>query len=133
MASERLDNVKEYYRRITEVDIGLIARELLGERITYESDRLSGTALLRRGIYRPHRAQDSHPSVSRKPPSDFQVSPREAWGGNIILFPFLGMRYTIAHQVDTGIKPCSGLFRFFRSCIYSIGKERHPGKEHPRL
>lgn len=40
MALERLDNVKEYYRRITEVDIGLIARELLDDRIVHESDWL---------------------------------------------------------------------------------------------
>ena len=40
MAIERLANVKEYYRRITEIDIGLIARKLLGTHVLHESDRL---------------------------------------------------------------------------------------------
>jgi len=40
MASEQPNNVKDYYRRITEVDIGGIARELLGARVLHESDRL---------------------------------------------------------------------------------------------
>jgi DNA primase len=34
------NNVKEYYRRITEIDIGLIARKLIGAHILHESDRL---------------------------------------------------------------------------------------------
>ena len=33
MARASMDNVKEYYRLITEIDIGLVARELLGARI----------------------------------------------------------------------------------------------------
>ncbi|MCE5314036.1 MAG: CHC2 zinc finger domain-containing protein [Armatimonadota bacterium] len=37
MAAGRPDNVKEYYHLVTEVDIGLVARELLGSRITQES------------------------------------------------------------------------------------------------
>ena len=40
MAFERQDNVREYYRRITEVDIGAVARELLGAHVLHESDRL---------------------------------------------------------------------------------------------
>ncbi len=40
MAVERLSNVKDYYRRITEIDIGAVARELLGTRVMHESDRL---------------------------------------------------------------------------------------------
>ncbi len=40
MAVERLSNVKDYYRRITEIDIGTVARELLGSRVVHESDRL---------------------------------------------------------------------------------------------
>lgn len=40
MAVERLSNVKDYYRRITEIDIGAVARELLGSRVVHESDRL---------------------------------------------------------------------------------------------
>jgi len=32
MARASMDNVKEYYRLITEIDIGLVARELLGAR-----------------------------------------------------------------------------------------------------
>ena len=40
MAFERQDNVREYYRRITEVDIGMVARELLGAHVLHESDRL---------------------------------------------------------------------------------------------
>lgn len=35
-----MSDTKSYYRQITEVDIGLVARELLGDRITQESDRL---------------------------------------------------------------------------------------------
>ena len=35
-----MSNVKDYYRQITEVDIGEIARELLGPRITHEGARL---------------------------------------------------------------------------------------------
>ena len=35
-----MDNVKEYYRLITEIDIGLVARELLGARILQENARL---------------------------------------------------------------------------------------------
>lgn len=34
---KKLGNVKDYYRQITEVDIGPVARELLGSRITHES------------------------------------------------------------------------------------------------
>lgn len=37
MAAERPDNVKQYYHLITEIDIGQIARELLGGRIVQES------------------------------------------------------------------------------------------------
>jgi len=40
MASEQPNNVKEYYRLVTEVDIGLVARELLAGRIVQESPRL---------------------------------------------------------------------------------------------
>ena len=40
MAFEHQDNVREYYRRITEVDIGAVARELLGAHVLHESDRL---------------------------------------------------------------------------------------------
>ena len=40
MAVERQDNVSNYYRRITEVDIGAVARELLGAKVLHESDRL---------------------------------------------------------------------------------------------
>ena len=40
MAFERQDNVREYYRRITEVDIGMVARKLLGAHVLHESDRL---------------------------------------------------------------------------------------------
>jgi len=40
VAVERLSNVKDYYRRITEIDIGTVARELLGSRVMHESDRL---------------------------------------------------------------------------------------------
>jgi len=40
VAVERLSNVKDYYRRITEIDIGAVARELLGSRVMHESDRL---------------------------------------------------------------------------------------------
>jgi DNA primase len=40
MTNTAMDNVKEYYRLITELDIGLVARELLGSRIQHESDRL---------------------------------------------------------------------------------------------
>ena len=38
MAVERLSNVKDYYRRITEIDIGAVAREFLGSRVMHESD-----------------------------------------------------------------------------------------------
>ena len=37
MAAERPDNVKQYYHLITEIDIGQVARELLGSRIVQES------------------------------------------------------------------------------------------------
>ena len=40
MAFERRNNVREYDRRITEVDIGAVARELLGTHVLHESDRL---------------------------------------------------------------------------------------------
>ncbi|HEB84011.1 MAG TPA: DNA primase, partial [Bacteroidetes bacterium] len=40
MARASMDNVKEYYRLITEIDIGLVARELLGARILQENARL---------------------------------------------------------------------------------------------
>ena len=40
MASDRLDNVKEYYRLVTGVDIGLVAREILGGRVVQESPSL---------------------------------------------------------------------------------------------
>jgi len=40
VAVERLSNVKDYYRRITEIDIGAAAREFLGSRVVHESDRL---------------------------------------------------------------------------------------------
>jgi len=40
MSDARATDTKSYYRQITEVDIGLIARELLGDRITQQSDRL---------------------------------------------------------------------------------------------
>jgi len=40
MTNAAMDNVKEYYRLITEIDIGLVARELLANRIVQESDRL---------------------------------------------------------------------------------------------
>ncbi|MHB9124595.1 MAG: CHC2 zinc finger domain-containing protein [Armatimonadota bacterium] len=40
MGIERPDNVKEYYHLITETDIGLVARELLGGRIVQESAQL---------------------------------------------------------------------------------------------
>lgn len=40
MASERLDNGKEDCRPITEVDIGRVARELLGAHVLHESARL---------------------------------------------------------------------------------------------
>jgi hypothetical protein len=41
MAFERQDNVREYYRRITEVDIGAVARELLGAHVLHESTACS--------------------------------------------------------------------------------------------
>ncbi|MCL4553264.1 MAG: DNA primase [Candidatus Marsarchaeota archaeon] len=40
MGIERPDNVKEYYHLITEIDIGLVAKELLGGRIVQESAQL---------------------------------------------------------------------------------------------
>ena len=40
MTFERHDNVREYYRRITEIDIGAVVRELLGAHVLNESDRL---------------------------------------------------------------------------------------------
>ncbi len=40
MASEQSNNVKEYYRLVTGVDIGLVAREILGGRVVQESPRL---------------------------------------------------------------------------------------------
>ncbi|MFH2000861.1 MAG: CHC2 zinc finger domain-containing protein [Planctomycetota bacterium] len=40
MTKEHSDEVKDYYRRITEVDIGDVARELLGARIKHESEIL---------------------------------------------------------------------------------------------
>jgi DNA primase len=40
MASEQSNNVKEYYRLVTGIDIGLVARELLGGRIVQESPSL---------------------------------------------------------------------------------------------
>ncbi len=40
MSNTPTSNVAEYYRQITEVDIGLVARELLGPRIVAETDRL---------------------------------------------------------------------------------------------
>ena len=33
-------SVREYYRRITDIDIGRMAREILAERIVQEGDRL---------------------------------------------------------------------------------------------
>ena len=38
MSHTATGNVQEYYRRITEVDIDLVARELLGPRIVAEVD-----------------------------------------------------------------------------------------------
>jgi DNA primase len=40
MGVERPDNVKQYYQLITDIDIGLVARELLPGRIVQESERL---------------------------------------------------------------------------------------------
>jgi len=40
MTNAAMDNVKEYYRLITEIDIGLVARQLLGARILREKARL---------------------------------------------------------------------------------------------
>ena len=40
MSTTPTGNVTEYYRQITEVDIGLVARELLGPRIVEENSRL---------------------------------------------------------------------------------------------
>ena len=40
MSNTPTGNVQEYYRQITEVDIGLVARELLGPRIVEENSRL---------------------------------------------------------------------------------------------
>ena len=40
MASEQSNNVKEYYRLVTGIDIGLVAREMLGGRIVQESPSL---------------------------------------------------------------------------------------------
>ena len=40
MSNTPTSNVAEYYRRVTEVDIGQVARELLGPRIVAETDRL---------------------------------------------------------------------------------------------
>ncbi len=40
MSNTPTGNVQEYYRQITEVDIGLVARELLGPRITAETNGL---------------------------------------------------------------------------------------------
>jgi DNA primase len=38
MGLEGKDNVREYYRRITEADIGAVVRELLGAHVLHESD-----------------------------------------------------------------------------------------------
>jgi DNA primase len=40
LAPSRLENVREYYRLITDINIGQIARELLTTRVTYESPDL---------------------------------------------------------------------------------------------
>ena len=40
MTNAAMDNVKEYYRLITEIDIGLVACELLANRIVQENNRL---------------------------------------------------------------------------------------------
>ncbi len=40
MTNAAMDNVKEYYRLITDLDIGSVARELLGSHIQHESARL---------------------------------------------------------------------------------------------
>ena len=40
MASEQSNNVKEYYRLVTGIDIGLVAREILGGRVVQESPNL---------------------------------------------------------------------------------------------
>jgi DNA primase len=40
MTNAAMDNVKEYYRLITDLDIGSVARELLGSHIQHESVRL---------------------------------------------------------------------------------------------
>ncbi len=40
MVSKQPNNVKDYYRRITGLDIGMIAREFLGSRVLQESARL---------------------------------------------------------------------------------------------
>ena len=49
-------DVHTYYRQITEVDIGAIARELLGSRIKHESDRLLQCDC-------PHHKSQSHKSL----------------------------------------------------------------------
>jgi|GEM_PF-354723 len=49
-------NVKEYYRQITEIDIGLVARELLSHRIVQESDKLLQCDC-------PHHNSQSHCSL----------------------------------------------------------------------
>ncbi|MBU1319356.1 MAG: DNA primase, partial [candidate division Zixibacteria bacterium] len=56
MTRENSDNVKDYYRRITEVDIGDVARELFGARIRHESEILLQCDC-------PHHKSQSHLSL----------------------------------------------------------------------
>ena len=49
-------DVREYYRRITDVDIGQVARELLAERIVQEDDHLLQCDC-------PHHQSSSHRSL----------------------------------------------------------------------
>lgn len=56
MPSVIITNVKEYYRLVTEVDIGAVARDLLGNRVVNESsDRLECDC--------PHHQSQSHRSL----------------------------------------------------------------------
>lgn len=56
MSESRTMNVKDYYRQITDQDIGQVARELLKTRITQESERLLQCDC-------PHHASQSHRSL----------------------------------------------------------------------
>ncbi len=50
MTNAAMDNVKEYYRLITGIDIGLVTRELLGACILQENARLLRSVLWLVGV-----------------------------------------------------------------------------------